>query len=252
MAKDLGARDSSVLCPICLRSFPRGAVSGKNPKLTIEHILPKAIGSSAETLTCTTCNSGETKNIESDLVGRVAYVHALNGRGGSVPAWMHTEKGKQLIRVSVAQDGTVEMVGCEGSWKNPEAKALIAELENGEFEKFDLKFPKVYDGHRSQVALLKAAYLFLFRAFGYRYIQRPTLDIVRQQILDPNKRLQPSRFIAQLDVDHEPSVLDGRATYLVCEKADFLLILLDIDIGKVIAVPMPNSSEATPTRRSRQ
>jgi hypothetical protein len=57
--------------------------------------------------------------------------------------------------------------------------------------KFQLNFG--YDRHRANVAKLRAAYLLMFKYFGYEYILHKNVEGVRQQILTPGQDLIASK-----------------------------------------------------------
>jgi hypothetical protein len=48
-----------------------------------------------------------------------------------------------------------------------------------------------HDAWADYLSWLRAAYLVAFAAFGYRYIARPALEIVREQIKRPKERMLP-------------------------------------------------------------
>ncbi len=53
--------------------------------------------------------------------------------------------------------------------------------------------PKV-DPKKLQLALLKSGYLLIFRLFGYNFILDPAYNVIREQLLNPEKDLYPLDF----------------------------------------------------------
>src|SRR3712207_4661450 len=68
-------------CPLCRRVYEREATGGDDPKLTLAHIIPKALGGMWETLACKGCNNVNGSDIESDLLLSQRITDCIAGRG---------------------------------------------------------------------------------------------------------------------------------------------------------------------------
>lgn len=103
----------SVLCPLCLRSLGRETLNSQgDDRLTVEHIVPSALGGGLITLTCKKCNNSHGSEVDAHLVQMVRAHNSLAGDGSTLrgslqicglklpaqTAW-GGEKGKKVIRI---------------------------------------------------------------------------------------------------------------------------------------------------------
>jgi hypothetical protein len=79
---------------------------------------------------------------------------------------------------------------------------------------FSIKLP--FTQWRARVALLRMAYLMMFRQFGYSYAIHPCCRRLRKQILSPEGQLIPNVFSIRLD-DHT----HANCVALITEPAEY-------------------------------
>jgi hypothetical protein len=94
---------------------------------------------------------------------------------------------------------------------------------------------------RSVVALVRAAYLLMFRAFGYRYLFDPSAQVVRDQIASPLDETDVLKGVAWRFV--HPSVPSETALAIATapdKRNSFMALLrLDQDPDHMAAVTLP-------------
>jgi len=178
--------DGRYLCPLCLRWFDHWS------SLSREHAPPQSVGGHRVALTCTDCNSGAGSSIDAQL-RRAENIREFASRamGQAIPATFSVEGITLRVEMQFGPDG-LTIVGVPKQ-NHPEITAAQTAL----FER--LAAQGHWDGTTLQVTFaganfraaavgwLRSAYLVAFAALGYRYILRPELNVVRQQISEPTE-----------------------------------------------------------------
>lgn len=231
------------ICPICRRGF--GTDDLRDGRLTGEHVPPQSVGGRLMCLTCKDCNNTAGTALESHLKAREeveSFARAVAGDGAveSYVATLHIGDDSFQVEVSTKPGEAVEIVGSEE--RNPPgySKRLQGVLdslgESGEWDgqRFSITSRKHYHPWRVQVALLKAAFLAAFARFGYRYALHPTLNVVREQIRNPNSQCLSS-FGGRFKEERTEAEMWH---FLKPERA--LLVLFDRDF---VFLPDPGASE---------
>jgi len=188
-------------CPICGVGYPESsAITGE--ELTLEDVPPKSIGGKPILLTCRRCNSsaGHTidvctgSKIKFEKVGRVI----CGQEKGTIPfATLSMADFNIVVSICADQSFDVRPV------PNANAPATIEKYKehlinlsgnntNG-FE-FKLSMTQKYDYRFFKLSHLKSAFLLVFAWLGYRYAFDPRLEVVRQQIQEPEKDILGTRF----------------------------------------------------------
>jgi len=177
-------------CPICLKTFLPASVEPGSLQVDLAHIFPKACGGNAVTLLCKKCNSRLGSQYDSHLAIEQELHEAFSGSGKA------KIKGKFAIENAVMSVNFSKM-GKEFCFHVPDKgnnPATILAATNT-FKSFPSKFNfemsfKQPDDFRRGVAILAAAYLTLFRNFGYEY-----LACESQWIRDILKNDQPPKTL---------------------------------------------------------
>lgn len=177
------------ICPLCLRGFLPKALEAD--LLTVEHVPPKRLGGRRLVLTCRRCNSSAGAHLDHEMMKRELIFDFHYGTMDR-PAPARLTMADQSINVEVqATEESVRVVGLPDS-NDPQAQGeLLAELdrlvEAGSWQdsRFDLTFYRGFRHRPALVGWLRAGYLAAFAALGYRYIMRASLDVVRQQLVNP-------------------------------------------------------------------
>ena len=175
--------DPTYPCPICLTPFTVEALEDK--RLSVEHVPPKSVGGRELLLTCTVCNnfsgtkldaSAKTKeDVRLAMAGDAGRPHRIKAMIGEVRinGELHTSGGKHSLQIPphINKPGT-------GDFLKTIARAgtqLVVEHER-------------YSELGARISWLRSGYLALFAVAGYRLALDPAMQIVRQQILEPDER----------------------------------------------------------------
>ncbi len=178
-----------VLCPLCLKSFSNADLN--EGRLTVEHIVPSGGGGDNLTLTCRVCNNTTGSKLDAQLLKRIRHEEDFHQSGGPIRTRLSVGGGAQNAHLFVEEsdDGTplIKIVGLPEHTNPALLQKLLEALENlsSTNEEIKIDYNLGYVHVLSQTALLRSAYLAMFRNFGYSYILHPTLEPVRQQIWHP-------------------------------------------------------------------
>lgn len=166
-------------CPLCFSVIPRSEplrnVVGE------EHVVPGALGGRITTLTCKRCNNNQGSELESHLVQRVLV--EANKRPVDVAFTMResTMRGEMPATSPLTEPHPITVIGKRSDERRV---AEIQELLKDPKDDILLHVEYGFSEKRTLVAVLRAAYLLLFRTFGYGYILDRSALPVREQILD--------------------------------------------------------------------
>jgi 5-methylcytosine-specific restriction endonuclease McrA len=80
-----------VACPLCLNRFRSDAIDDE--RLSVEHVIPSALGGNVVTLTCTLCNNTHGSELDRNLVSAMKAVDWLEGHNVALPSVLHNEHG---------------------------------------------------------------------------------------------------------------------------------------------------------------
>lgn len=210
------------LCPICLE--PHEKLNQDNP-LTLEDAPPKSLGGKTIILTCKRCNNTCGYEIDSHLTHRLRDLDKLKLLPNSsseikIELDGHTIRGKINIDENNKQTFTFGV-------KNNNPNVLHEVMANAVGKPLEpYLIPRKVDEENLQFALLKTAYLMAFARFGYSLILDSSYDIVREQILNPNKRIYPNNFWM---TNFPFEICDS---YIVCnEGVESIISIFDLDTG---------------------
>ncbi len=174
-----------VVCPLCLRVFDRNEIETGN--LTVEHVIPSKIGGRMTTITCKTCNNIDGSKLDSQLPKRFNAEDIMTGKlDRSLQGRISVGSYEQTADVSLFKNGefSVKIIGLPKQSDPKQIDGIIESIKGGEREiKFDFNFG--YRPYLSNVAIIRACYLMMFRYFGYGYILLSYLDDVRKLIRRP-------------------------------------------------------------------
>jgi len=176
-------REDSLICPLCWEET-------LYEDLTEEHIVPDSVGGNCLTLTCEPCNNNHGSKLDAHLARYQSIIDAFNGHG--------------VLKTKLEINGS--RVATDLHWgKNSKDFKIIAKASDPKAcDKIHSDFveDKVTDGmitfeygysqNGFKTAVLRAAYLAVFRRFGYVYLNHPVVQIIREKIC--NSRSQHPRI----------------------------------------------------------
>jgi hypothetical protein len=181
-----GMTAEGYVCPLCLRDCTVEEV-------TREDVPPRAIRGRKICLTCNECNHASGHTLDDELARTYTYRDWSRGTLGRPLRARSEIRGVPLIVDVEWTPDRITVIGAEHN--DPAHRAAqtavfehLAATREPDWGPFTLSLPDV-DARRAQIALLRAAYLVAFTAFGYRYALRSSLDVVRQQIANSDDEL---------------------------------------------------------------
>ena len=181
------------MCPICLRFFAR--TENLTKSVSIEHIVPDALGGRVTTLTCRRCNNTAGTQLDSHLVKRVR----VEGRTKPILADVNFRgtKFRGEVHLPESASDSFSIYGIPKQSDPREINRFFSLLDEGIWDGQELKLRLELDyvPVRSAVALLRSAYLLMFRLFGYRYVCDRSAVVIRESISQPTMEtdgLKPS------------------------------------------------------------
>lgn len=199
--EQLGAKQvKAVACPLCLEIFYSYAISSEEKNfLTIEHCPPKELGGSPKILLCKKCNSDTGHSLDVKLM-EYYNVQPFNEQKEQSSVSLKStmiESGDSSVKGTVQfkrlNDSTFEI---DLLANDPYRKEKFDKVLKGETITITYKPHTTPSSHLIHTAILKIGYLLLFYKFGYRLILHDSYDLIRQQILNPTKRILPTKGVA--------------------------------------------------------
>ncbi len=243
LARDLetvcGDYPGKMACPLCLTLFSEDSVDLDEPQLTEEHIIPGELGGRLTTLTCKHCNNHHGAQLDSHLIQRLRVHDALAGAhdwplkgrievaGMAVPAdvdWRAHRHDTTQFRLRQF---------------DPAVHAAIQQsLRDGNVDNINVHFSFGYIPYRTDMAILRIAYLACFRNWGYRFILTPAIQVVRNLINDfENVNEQVPEIVGEIR-DISPVPLEP-IQFLRFEEAIMAVITLRAATERYYATLLP-------------
>ena len=230
------------VCPLCLRFFE--GTENLTTSVSIEHIVPDALGGTVTTLTCRRCNNTAGTQLDSHLVKRVR----VEGRSKPIPADVEFRGTKFRGEVHLPESVS-DSFGIYGVPKQSDPREInrfFSLLDNGIWDGQELKVRLEwgYEPVRSAVALLRSAYLLMFRLFGYRYVYDRSAVVIRESISQPTMETDGLRGISWRVECSPPSEI---GVSIVTQPREFrsFMVFLTLDKSQnhvsAIALPPPNA-----------
>lgn len=204
------------VCPFCQKSFGPDSVTGDNPTVILAHCMPESLKGKLVTLACADCDTRSGKELDVHLKNRLETEDFYRGdTDGSHRVWIEVagHKVRADFEIMRGADGNpVHSVIMDQEHSHPDAvRAVLEALHSGEAFK---SVPTVYVGNRldpdiaiSRLAVLRSAFLMMFRVFGYRYVFDDNLIRLRAQLLNPQDQILPT--VTAITLDETTDCLDA-------------------------------------------
>ena len=182
--------DDYYICPLCVHGFTRAQLTD----LTWDHVPPKSLGGRLKVLTCRDCNSRAGHEI--DVHAKREAESQVFVRGKST--------GERRARFVVGDVTANVSVGIHNSgWRisglpkrnHPDTLPALYNVfdnhyrEGRGFPASTISFRFDFIARRAGVSWLRSAYLAAFAVYGYRYALRKVMDIVRNQVANPDDEI---------------------------------------------------------------
>jgi hypothetical protein len=202
------------ICPLCFDPFFISDLDNNSPNpLTIEHVPPESLGGKPILLTCKKCNSISGHSLDVHLLKKIEEIDALEFLPNvAYRTSFKSESSKMNGKVEIDKDGHL-CFDLKPEWSNPkETYRFMKEIfpgysvHNSKPQKnksqigpynsnlFSIEFPNFSNDFRAEVALLRIGYLLAFNLLGNAFLISGNLFRVREQILNPAKKILPRQF----------------------------------------------------------
>lgn len=180
-------------CPLTLQLFEESNLDA----LSLEHCIPDGLGDDYFVLTDKKANNLAGSELDTHLHRMLRHIEFFRDGVGEIPIRMRI--GDSVVGATFTRDMTTAKphshFQIETKTSNPkEIEEAQQTAAGGEFPReMPLFFHpnNRFDDRRAKVALLKAAYLMLFRELGYSLILHPAFQSVRRQIAEPDEDILP-------------------------------------------------------------
>jgi hypothetical protein len=241
-------------CPLCRKHFVREDTEGENPRLSLSHIVPKSLGGTWVTLSCTECNNSHGNKVEADLLASHKIVDWATGKG-TLPVRMGDGRNVSAESYRDAANNRLYF-DIKTPMESPAVKVHQQRLKD--FTKSDsiqqeLKFTIPYfRAGWCLAAVCQSAYLLLFKYYGYDFARRPAYQFLRERIVRPNDDA-PLECIFQLQPDVAVQFLEQSQAAVVFVRDPVKAILAVLRFRSpggndlFLAVGLPGPDEAPPT-----
>lgn len=197
------------VCPSCLVAYNEKALDDR--MLTREDVPPKSVGGRKIVLTCKTCNDRAGHEIDWHAHNESELMGFLTREKADMRAHLRTATGHVPIDFKVNPDG-MQMIMVPNATRQSESDAVTTDFSRAALPDgwqdftFNIEFPS-FSPPRAATSWLRAAYLALFAALGYRFIFRRELDVVRARIANPELP-DPATFrVIQHQATPEPMLI---------------------------------------------
>jgi hypothetical protein len=169
------AHADSLVCPLCWQET-------RYDDLSIEHAVPSSIGGTATVLTCRRCNNDHGSSLDAHLSQFQSIADAFQGHG-AIPTELNIN-GKRLV-ANLEWGNSSKNLKVVGKASDLRMQDQIkADFQSGKVKEINVAFSFGYSKNRFQTAVLRAAYLVLFKCFGYQYVRHEVVQVLRRRICD--------------------------------------------------------------------
>ena len=204
----------NTICPICLSTFTRADVVA-GTEVTLEHAPPKSLGGSVICLTCASCNNKASLIDQHAFLSKKARDEWSAGHGAPIVVDLfgykkthrfipRDPKASYPARKHLMRNGSIQLGSPPSNNRLDANKGISFRIP----QRDDYEF----------VSMVKSAYLMVFSlmgANGYRFAKNIGLAPVREQIMNPDKKILKGGFIAECQLElEELSQLDMSVVFL--------------------------------------
>ncbi len=199
-------------CPICLNYFNEEESNSKENPLTFDHNPPKSLGGKNGVLTCKNCNSKAGYKIDKEILVTLLEIDFMNFRpnselrtklfndstkGKGVNANVKIDKkGEFIIDINSKNNNPIIQEELINSFEYSYTSSLLTssnEIISSKLS-FDFNKPNKRNEKSASISLLKIAYLMAFEKLGHIILFSKNMEIVRNQIKNPEKDIIKNPF----------------------------------------------------------
>ncbi|WP_321297303.1 hypothetical protein [Marinifilum fragile] len=197
-------RDEGYICPLSFKIHSRTGLSNEyDDQLTIEHIPPESLNGKGLCLTNKISNSQAGHSLDLALQNHINQ-REFNERISSLKTKVYIENVKMTGELDFTDKNNPKFNFSTKKWHEGNKRAVNKINEEG---KFKVRFSFLKDNWKTQVSFLRTAYLFAFSHLGYSLlfgatkVVNPNYDLIRQQVLAPEKKIVNDIIILNKDLE---------------------------------------------------
>lgn len=204
-------------CPLCTEHFNKQKLDDKT--LTLEHNPPQSLGGKGSILTCKNCNSKSGHSIDVELLYALKTLDGYSFKPNSEfrTKFKNDSTGDKGVNanIKIDSDGNF-IINVDSKNNNPKISENFfnsatqtyhnpifgTDFRNiGLQKKLTFSFPKPAPINEKilKISLLKIAYLLAFEKLGYIFLFSKNMQIVREQLNNPDKEIIKPPFWIKYD-----------------------------------------------------
>ena len=243
------------VCPLCMKTFNLRELGNKiGEVLTLEDVPPKSLGGSPILVTCKICNSSCGHSIDAALLHELELLYGdKKQRLENTDALLNSHGKKVYTKVRIDKDKTI-CFDIRSKTNPPNAINEFVKSVEHDGDNYSIQVElhvkkEKRNVQAARIAILKSAYLYAFRKFGYYYILNESLTPIREQILHPEKDILHNTFIIG-DQDSMPTKKKDGVYIASVNGYEFIAVILTFTVPStnficrgVIALPYPGFDE---------
>lgn len=232
------------VCPLCLCAFTRSPIL--SDIVAEEHIVPQALGGRLVTLTCRSCNNSAGSDLEAHLVQQVRVDARKLPLGLQMKMAGAQLRGEFHLPAGSNKECRIDIIGKQSDPRQV-AEAQRQLKQGRRIDEITLRLDSGFNPTRSKAALIRSAYLLMFRTFGYPYVFDVSAQEIRAQITEPLHETYvlkgiPWRVDATVTLETALAVVRAPAQF----RSFVALLRLDENPIHVAAVTLPPPGVAGP------
>lgn len=219
-------------CPICLSEFTESDVAAG--KMTLEHVPPESLKGSGLCLTCSQCNNTAGGWEQHAILAKRAREEWSSGRG--VPVEIDFFGNKKSSRY-IPSDPNVAFPTRVRDLKKGSIEIGSLPLKDPLDIKKGVRFRIPISSHYESVSMIKSAYLMVFSLMGvggYKFAASVALKPVREQIMNPKKRILTNFCVEGTIPETEKT---KKQMVFLCHAARPPLWIIPMWDGKLVLLP---------------
>jgi len=234
--------EPAVFCPLCTTMFTKRMLDSKYAdRLTIEHVPPESVGGQGKVLTCKICNDTIGQKLDHHIQKALLAEPFLKKIDSTIDGRIRINDNIPLKAKLSIKDGRF---GFRPQLKKG-VKYHYHKSMNELKDKWDGAKLKVQfwsgNPHKSNLALLKSAYLEMFNLFGHQFLFSNNSARIREQINNPSKEILPHSSI--IDQQFEDRYIGIHIIKEPIERMSYLVIMKlktkSADYTKTVGVLLP-------------
>lgn len=192
------------ICPLSFKIYTKDGLSDKYyDQLTVEHIPPESLNGKALCLTNRISNSKSGHTLDSALQNHIK-LRGYKEKVAPLKTTVYIDKVKFYGTIDFTKENNpkIQFISKSKHQGNERVKNKI--LKDREF-KFSLSISN--DDRKTSISLLRTAYLYAFGQIGYSLLfgatklVNPNYKLIREQILNHDKKLINNLVIIKEDLD---------------------------------------------------